>query len=149
MDENSLGFSLWQVAFLSSLDLGKNPKPNNAGQEKDICLSASWDNISPNFWCSWYHVFNSMQSFKVSNKKQHPWVTLEWKHIWSSGALFLAQFSALPILSLASWFLQWIQHTHLQTSMQISVFSWFFVYHTGYALVPDFRICTAPAWGKF
>lgn len=49
----------------------------------DIWQSASWDIIFLNFWCSWHHVFNSMQSFKVSNKKQHPWVTLEWKHIWS------------------------------------------------------------------
>lgn len=73
--------------FFQALIWEKIPKPNNESQGNDICLSASWDNISPNLWFSWYHVFNSMQSFKVSNKKQHPFSdpwTKTYLKSWSS-----------------------------------------------------------------
>lgn len=81
---------------------------------------------------------------------------LEWplnentSEILHLGALFLMQFSVLPTVSLASWFLKSNWHTKLQMSVQkISVSSWFFVYQVGHASVPDPRSCTTPAWGKF
>lgn len=77
--------------------------------------------------------------FKVSNKKQHPWVNFEWKHLGSptSSSSLSHVFSILSTLSM-TWFLQSVWHTQIQTSLhKISVSSWFFVYQIGHSSLPN------------